>query len=61
MDRVYPTNNEETIQIYYNEAQEWCYLSNQTSSEVLVFVGGDSDRGMAAGMMYHLTAVDLLT
>ena len=60
MDQVYPTSSEEIIQIYYNEAQEWFHLSNQTSSEILIFVGGDSDRGMAAGMMHHLTAVELL-
>ena len=61
MDRVYPTNNEETVQVYHNEAQEWCFLSNQTPSEVLMFVGGDSDKGMAAGMMHHFAAVQSLT
>lgn len=49
MDRVYPLNVEESIQVHYNPNQHWCYLSDQTPSEVLVFRGGDSDIGIPAG------------
>lgn len=61
MDRVYPANNEETIQIYHSASHEWCYLSGQSESEALIFVGGDSSKGMAAGkklvQVYVLSAL----
>lgn len=49
MDRVYPKNIEESIQVHYSEAQEWCYIDGQMDTEVLVFRGGDSEIGLHAG------------
>ena len=49
MDRVYPTNIEESIQIYHSEAQEWYFLSDQKANELLIFRGGDSTLGVQGG------------
>lgn len=49
MDNVFPVNIEESIQLHYGEQQDWCYLSNQSDSEVIIFQGGDSKMGMNGG------------
>ncbi|KAL8838631.1 MAG: hypothetical protein Q9170_002077 [Blastenia crenularia] len=48
-DNVYPLNVDESVQIHYNENQDWCYLSKQSIDEVLIFRGGDSALGLRGG------------
>lgn len=58
-DNVYPLNVDESVQIHYNENQDWCYLSKQAINEVLIFRGGDSALGLSGGV-YPLSSSSFL-
>ena len=50
----------ENYQVYYHEDMQFCYLSGQLASEVILFRQTDTEEGCGTGMLVHICSSNVV-